>query len=181
MTIRNPGPILAVLLAVALATLATAPTLAAEEGTVNALATWQGQGRFFRTGEQQAFFGGVFTGVLFVENNQGALHAAHILCPGSLDIDLGTGKQAGQGRCVITARSGDRVFARWECTGVHLEGCSGRFTLTGGTGRFQGITGESDFMVKSAMAELSLTASGNEIREEGAGLAIWPSLQYRIP
>jgi len=53
--------------------------------------------------------------------------------------------------------------------------------LTGGTGRFQGITGESDFMVKSAMAELSLTASGNEIREEGAGLAIWPSLQYRIP
>ena len=95
---------------------------AAEEGTVNALASWQGQGRVFKIGERQALFVGGFVGILFVENNQGALHAARILCPGSLDIDLGTGNQAGEGRCIITDRAGDRVFARWTCVGSHSRG-----------------------------------------------------------
>ena len=154
---------------------------AAEEGTVNALATWQGQGRVFKTGEQQALFVGGFVGILFVENSQGALHAARILCPGSLDIDLGTGSQSGEGRCIITARGGDRVLARWTCAGSHLQGCAGKFTLTGGTGRFLGITGESDFMVKSAIHELTAGSSGDEVREAAAGLAVWPTLRYRIP
>jgi len=154
---------------------------AAEEGAVNALATWQGEGRLFKTGPQQALFVGAFLGILFVENNQGDLHAAQILCPGSLDIDLGTGAQAGEGRCIITSRAKDRVFARWTCAGVHLQGCAGTFTLTGGTGRFQGITGESPFVVKSAIHELAAGPGADTVRETAAGLAVWPALRYRIP
>jgi hypothetical protein len=104
--------LLAVLLATAFLGLLAAHASAAEEGVVNALASWQGQGRLFRTGDQQALFVGAFVGIFFVENNQGVLHAAHILCPGAIDIDLGTGGQTGEGRCVITTRGGDRVFAR---------------------------------------------------------------------
>jgi len=181
MVIRSLGVLLAVLLATAFLGLSAAPASAAEEGVVSALASWQGQGRLFRTGDQQALFVGAFVGIFFVENNKGVLHAAHILCPGALDIDLGTGGQTGEGRCVITTRGGDRVFARWTCTGVHLEGCGGRFTLTGGTGRFQGITGESEFVVKSGIHELAVGPASDHVQEEAAGLAVWPALRYRIP
>lgn len=182
---RGARAVLTALAGVALVVgLPAPPAWSAEEATVNALASWQGQGRLFRTGERQALFVGGFVGVLFVENDQGQLNAAHILCPGSLDVDLDGGTQTGSGRCIVTTRSGDRVFARWTCTGTHFVGCAGKFTLTGGTGRFQGITGESDFVVKSAMHDLARNPaglSGDEIREVAAGLAVWPALRYRIP
>ena len=180
MSIRRSGPILAGVIAAWLLIPADL-ALAAEEGTVNALASWQGQGRLFKTAEQQALFVGAFVGILFVENNQGALHAARILCPASMDVDLETGVQSGEGRCIITARGGDRVFARWACSGVHFRGCGGKFTLTGGTGKFQGITGDSLFVVKSALHELAEGRTSDEVREEAAGLAVWPELRYRIP
>ena len=52
MVSRNLGVLLAVLLATAFLGLSAAPASAAEEGVVNALASWQGQGRLFRTGDQ---------------------------------------------------------------------------------------------------------------------------------
>jgi hypothetical protein len=85
---RSLGVLLAVLVAAAFLGRSAAPASGAEEGVVNALASWQGQGRVFRTGDQQALFVGAFVGIFFVENNKGVLHAAHILCPGALDIDL---------------------------------------------------------------------------------------------
>ena len=180
-TALRSGLILASLVVGALSVMPAGSAAAAEEGTVNALASWQGQGRVFKTGDKQALFVGGFVGVFFVENDQGALHAARILCPGSLDIDLETGAQSGEGRCIITARGGDRVFARWTCSGAHFKGCGGRFTLTGGTGKFQGITGESLFVVKSALHELAPGSTSDEVREQAAGLAVWPELRYRIP
>jgi hypothetical protein len=155
--------------------------VAAEEGAASALATWAGQGRLFQTGEKQALFVGAFQGVLFIENGQGILHAARILCPGSMDVDLGTGDQKGEGRCIVTGRSGDRLFARWTCAGPHLRGCNGKFTLTGGTGKFLGITGESEFVVKTVVQEISPGSGPVDIKEAMGGLAVWPELRYRIP
>lgn len=159
-----------------------APALVgAEEVALNALAAWHGEGRIFRTSKDQGIFWGALTGVLFVQSGDGALHAARLVCPATLDVDLTTGRQAGEGRCIITAASGDRVLARWNCAGVHSAGCRGRFTLTGGTGRFQGVTGESEFVVQSALVGIAASRDENTAAEGAVGLAVWPSLRLRLP
>jgi hypothetical protein len=169
------------LLMAATLTLAAGAGWAAEERTVRASAAWAGQGRFIPTGTGTAYFVGAFSGIMFVENDQGALNAAKILCPGTLEVDINNGKQRGEGRCVMTASEGDQVYAQWSCAGTHLIECKGPFTLTGGTGRFKGITGQGDFRVRSAIAELALGRLGEGIQETAAGLAEWPSFRYRIP
>jgi hypothetical protein len=50
-----------------------------------------------------------------------------------------------------------------------------------GTGRFAGITGQGDFRVRTAVAELAIGAPGEGVQETAAGLAEWPALKYRIP
>jgi hypothetical protein len=168
------------LLVVAPLTVEVAPAAAAEEGTAQAVAAWQGQGRFFQTAADQALFFGAFGGTLFLQDDKGALHAAKILCPAMLELNLNDGTQSAEGRCIMTARSGDRAFGRWRCTGKSLQGCTGRFELIGGTGKLLGITGESEFVVRSAIAEFAV--KGDEsVQETAAGLAVWPALKYRIP
>ena len=128
---RHSGAIFVIGLAAVLLAGAAGVAVAAEEGAASALATWAGQGRLFQTGEKQALFVGAFQGVMFVENGQGILHAARILCPGSMDVDLGTGDQKGEGRCIVTGRSGDRVFARWTCAGtLVIDQETGKLTAT---------------------------------------------------
>ena len=160
--------------------LVAAPGWAAEERTVKASAAWVGQGRFVPTGSTTVFFVGVFSGILFVDNDQGALNTAKILCPGTLEVDVNGGKQHGEGRCVMSPNATDQVFAKWSCSGTHQVECKGPFTLTGGTGRFAGITGQGDFRLRTAIAELSVKP-GELVQETAAGLAEWPSLRYRIP
>jgi hypothetical protein len=157
------------------------PAEAAEEHTVKMTSAWVGQGRFIPVGDNKAFFVGTFSGILFAEKDEGQLHTGKILCPGTLELDLNEGKQEGEGRCLIADADGNQVFARWTCTGVHLIECKGRFEITGGTGRFQGITGASDFRVRSGLAEWALGEVGEGVEETAAGLAEWPALTYRIP
>ena len=154
---------------------------AAEEKTVRAMASIQGQGRVFDAGPEQEWLLGSFSGVMFVEDAQGALDAGQIVCPGTVELDLRSGKQKAEGRCVITGSKGDRVYARWACEGVHTVGCKGKFTLTGGTGAAQGITGEGDFTIRSAGGESSRRSGAESVEELAAGLVVWPALHYRIP
>jgi hypothetical protein len=73
------------------------------------------------------------------------------------------------------------VFAEWECKGVHLKGCKGKFILTGGTGKFESITGESDFLIRAAIVDREIDIATGSVHETGLGLAIWPELHYKIP
>jgi len=107
------------------------PAWAAEEGTVRATSSWVAEGRYFEVKEEQALFVGAFAGVMYVETKTGAMDAAQILCPGMVEISLTDGKQSGEGRCIITARPGDKVYATWRCAGEHGAGCSGTFTKRG--------------------------------------------------
>lgn len=157
------------------------PGWAAEERTVKASAAWVGQGRFFSTGAETLYFVGAFSGILFVDNDEGLLNTAKILCPGTLEVEVNGGKQRGEGRCVMTDHGGSHVFARWSCAGTHQVECKGSFTLTGGTGRFSGITGQTEFRVRTAIAELAIGHMGEGIQETAAGIAEWPSFRYRIP
>ena len=65
-------------------------------------------------------------------------------------------------------------------------GCQGRLTLTGGTGRFAGITGESDMVVRSSFVEFADSKAAGQsgagvVQETGGALLILPALRYRIP
>jgi hypothetical protein len=163
--------------------LTASPTdgLAAEEATVPAVAAWSGQGWFFPVGPEEAVFMGVFRGIFFVENSRGVLDAARMACPVNLRMHRVSGAQVGEGRCVLTNRDQHQIFAQWTCAGTHGVGCQGRFTLTGGTGSFQGITGDGNFVIRGVLHELAVQPSQEGVRETGTGIAVWPALRYKIP
>ena len=154
---------------------------AAEEGTVRATSAWVAEGRYFEVKEDQALFVGAFAGVMYVETKQGTLDAAKILCPGMIEINLSNGTQSGEGRCIITTRDNARVYAIWRCAGEHTSGCTGTFTLAGGTGRFKGITGNSAFEVRNQLSELAVSSGEDSVQGAAAGVAVWPALTYKIP
>jgi len=155
----------------------------AEEGTVKATASWHGQWRFFKVRDKQALFAGAFSGIMFVETKPSTLDTAKIVCPGMVEVNLNDGTQTGEGRCIITTPNNESVYAMWNCTGEYLAGCRGTFTLLGGTGKFERITGKSEFQIRSDIAayvvDLASTAEG--VQTVATGVAVWPALTYKMP
>ena len=152
----------------------------AEERTIQAGSRWDGRARVYVTGPRQVFMLGSFSGRLAVENDPSPLNAAELVCPAAIDADYATSALQGEGRCVITAPSGDRLFARWSCAGEPDRGCTGRFLLTGGTGAYQGLTGDGAFTLRLASADL-LRLERLEGDYDLAGVASWTALRYRTP
>jgi len=152
----------------------------AEDRAVRAGTSWHARVRIFVTGSQQMFLLGVFGGRFAVESGPRTLDGAALVCPAAFDADYTAKSQHGEGRCVLTTGAGDRVFARWTCGGEPDQGCTGRFTLTGGTGAFQGVTGEGDVVIKMVVSSL-LQFEQQEAEYELSGLASWPALTYRTP
>lgn len=156
-------------------------TVAAEEKTLEASSAWIGQGRYFKTGENEALFIGVLAGTLYVKSAEGELDAVDLLCPGDFQIDLENGAQEGEGKCIITDNDGDNVFANWTCNGESFLGCEGDFTLTAGTGKFQGITGGSPLKARTGFAAITVNLESGAVFESSAGLLSLPELNYKLP
>jgi hypothetical protein len=155
--------------------------VAAEERTISAYAPWEGRGQLYPTGLERATFVGAFSGVIFVED-QGELNlGGNMMCPGMMEIDLASERQTGSGHCVISNAEGERVYADWTCSGAHLMGCEGKFTLTGGTGAYAGIAGEGDMLVRSGLQEVAIAGPGNIVQRSASGLVIWRNLHFSIP
>ena len=155
--------------------------MAAEEQTLEATSAWISQGRYFKTGENEALFIGVLAGTLYVKSREGRLDAVELLCPGNFEIDLESGAQEGEGKCIITNNDGDNVFANWTCNGVNFLGCEGDFTLTAGTGKFQGITGGSPLKARTAFTEIAVNLKSGAVIEASVGLLSLPELTYKLP
>lgn len=160
--------------------LAMGAAIAETEGTIKAFAAWQGRGQIFETGVNRATFVGSFTGMLFVETEKGPLDAGFMICPAIVDVDLSDGTQQAKGRCTITGKDGSRAYAEVSCKGVHLVGCDGEFTFTGGTDRFEGITGGGPVTIRSGLQEIAAGA-GNIVQESAGGIIVWPKLTYKLP
>jgi hypothetical protein len=153
---------------------------AEEQQSVDAFAAWQGRGQVYQTGPEAATFVGAFSGRLYLESGQGPLDAGYLTCPGMVEISLRDGSQDAQGRCTITAEDGARVFAEWRCSGRHLTGCDGEFTLTGGSGRLEGIKGGGPMVVRSGLSEIVVGLPGNMVQEAAGGVVIWRGLRYSL-
>ena len=152
----------------------------AEEGTVSAFSSWQARGQIFPTGPAEATFVGSLSGILYVKNKDGSYDAGRVICPGFITININDYSQSGQGRCVILTPDADRIYGEFKCSGVVGTGCNGKFTLKGGTGAKENITGGGPIQFKSAF--LNLTAvSGNIVDTTYGGLAVLPKLTYKLP
>ena len=168
---------MAILVAVAMGLSGVA---SAEEGTVKAVASWEGRGQIFQIEPTKAIFMGAFSGIMYVETGSGALDALLMLCPGSQEIDLDDYTTLADGYCTFEHPSGDRVFAKWHCAG-EVGACMGNMTLTGGTGAYEGITGGGEMSVRTVLADMAANLESGSIVRSAAGLAVWPKLDYRIP
>jgi len=178
---RHIRRFIAIGLAAMLAAAALArPAQATEEGTIKAFAAWQGDGQTLQTGTNETTFIGTIAGTVYVETDKGPIDGGQMVCPAMLLVNIDDGTQSGVGRCNITARDGGRIFAQLTCTGVHLVGCAGDFTLTGGTDRFAGITGGGHFTVRSRLQEL-VRLSGNTAVLSVTGIMFWRELHYQVP
>ncbi len=154
---------------------------AAEETTVEAFAAWQGEGTLIPVGPESAVLVATLKGVVYIQSDKGPLRAGTIICPATADVSLVDGTQVGEGQCAWEADDGDNVFAEWTCKGIHLIGCKGEFTLTGGTGRFEGVTGGGPMVLRSEIGTIAAEASGQAIERTATGILIWPALKYTIP
>jgi hypothetical protein len=150
-----------------------------EEAPIKAFSAWNAQGQIFATGETRLTFVGSFSGVVYVEQEQGPVDAGFMTCPTVLDINTKDGKERGDGRCTFTAKDGAQLFADFSCHGVRMVGCHGDFTFTGGTQRFKGITGGGPVTIRSTVAEMK-PGNGGAIDGAAAGVIFWPKLTYKL-
>ncbi len=153
--------------------------LQAEEGTVKILAPWKAKGQVYKVGIKQTQFIGEFSGIMYVETGEGELDTAIFVCPAVQDVDYVNQKTQANGRCHIVAAGGN-IFAQFDCIGVPGE-CKGIFKLTGGTDRFEGITGSGEMNVRSALSAFMSDVASGDVVQTAEGLATWPALKYKIP
>ena len=152
----------------------------AAENTVKAMATWQAQGLVTQVDKDQALMVGALMGALFIDGGHGQLDASSLICPGSIVLNLNTGARSGQGRCVITDKDGDKIYAKWSSRG-NEKGMKGPFNFVGGTGKFMGISGENSWVLRIAMRAMAGAVSDDSFQQVAAGLAVWPKLKYKLP
>jgi hypothetical protein len=151
----------------------------AAEATIRANAAIQGEGRFYRATEDMILFSGFFQGAINVTNQQGDLtvNAASLTCPGNLEVNTSTKTTEGEGRCLFVTQDGTHVYGRWTCTGKPGAGCGGTFKVVGGTGRFNGASGQGEFMMASTLNEVVVTVPQGGITGNFTGKIEWPELK----
>lgn len=154
---------------------------AAEENTIEAFATWEGRGTLVPMEPGEAVMVATLRGTVYIRSDHGPQRAGSIICPAIAEVSLEDGAQRSEGRCSWTTNDGDRVFAEWTCAGRHLIGCEGDYTLTGGTGRFEGVSGGGPMVLRSEMGAADADPSGLAIERTATGIVFWPALTYTLP
>lgn len=176
MAVGRCGALAMVLLAVGL----LRPAAAAEEATVKMFAAWRGQGNTFQTAPKQATFVGAIVGQVYTDTEKGPVHTGTMVCPAMLTIGLEDASQRGTGRCTITELDGSEIYAEIACTGVYLVGCAGDLKLTGGTKRFEGVSGGGRVTIRSDFRKITMVTA-DVTREEGTGILFVQALRYKLP
>lgn len=154
-------------------------TAQAEEKTLNVIMPWEGEGSVHVIAEGKILFSGNFNGIMYAESATGELDAAFAKCPAQQKIDVESKQASAEGHCNITVSSEDSVFAEWKCKG-ELGACKGTFTLTGGTGRFKGVTGSSDLVIRSVLSQIVVGMGDGSVVRSASGLAVLPELEYKL-
>ena len=160
--------------------LAAMPLKAADQGTVQAVIPWEGEGRVFQIDSRRVQFLGALKGVMYVENSKGEMHEGFVQCPIVQMMDLETGATEAFGHCEITAGPEDVVYAQMSCKGK-VGDCAGKFILIDGEGKFAGISGQGDLRVRSPLHALAGGLGSGDLVRVAAGIAIIKDLKFSTP
>ncbi len=154
-------------------------TLAATN-TISAVVPWQGQGQIFPIGVGKFRLLGAIEGIMYVETAEGAMNEALVRCPIVQELDAAKGSASVSGNCTIIASNEDAAFAELSCEGISGL-CTGTFKLTGGTGRFAGISGSGKMVVRSPVQALAADLSDGSVFKMAAGILQLPALKIKLP
>ena len=160
--------------------LTVAPAQAAKEGTVQAIVPWEGEGRVFQVGTNTVMFLGSLKGVMYIENMEGEMHEALVICPVKQEINMETGATEAVGRCEITVSADSVAYAELSCQGRPGE-CAGDFTLVEGEGEFSGIKGTGKLSVRSPIRTIIADLPTGAVLRVASGLAVIKDMKYSIP
>lgn len=154
--------------------------LYAESETVSAIIPWQGQGQLLSAGPDKLRFKGSIEGIMYLETLEGPLNDAPVECVIVQDIDLTTEATSASGNCTIAVSPEDTALAELTCSG--MEGyCVGEFKLTGGTGKYSGISGSGKLTVRSPIYTVAQNLSDSSIVQIASGLMQVPELTVTSP
>lgn len=166
-------------LAGALVLLAAAPAIAQDETqTFNAFAVVLANGTVVRAGDKQLVVAGGLAGPMFIETDEGPQQAGRVGCALSSKIDQASRKTSATGACSFTAHDGATAWGEWDCAGYELVGCRGTFRLTGGTGRFEGASGESTLIWRPTAFELKKQLDGMAV-DNASGIVLWREFKLK--
>ena len=154
--------------------------LRAETSVISAVISWQGQGQVFPIGVSAHRFLGAIEGIMYVETAEGVMNEAFVRCPIVQDIDSADRSTSASGNCVIAVSPEDTVFAELTCEGV-AGFCNGQFSITGGTGRFEGVSGSGRMTVRSPIHALAANLADGTVIHAAAGILQMPELEVNLP
>ena len=152
----------------------------AASSTISAVIPWQGQGQIFPIGTDKLRFLGAIEGIMYVETAEGEMDEAFVRCPIVQDIDTTNQTTTASGNCTIVASTEDAIFAELMCKG-RAGLCSGEFKITGGTGRFAGISGSGKMVVRSPVHALAADLSDGTVLHVASGILLLPELEISLP
>jgi hypothetical protein len=165
---------------VAILLLVLTPARAAEQGMVQAIIPWEGEGRVFQIDTRRLQFLGELEGVMYIENSKGEMHEGYVQCPIVQVFDMEAGVSEAIGHCEITTSPDDVVYAQITCKGKPGD-CAGKFILIDGEGRFTGISGEGEVRVRSPIRALAGGLGSGDMIRVAAGIAVIKDLKFSIP
>ena len=121
---------------------------------------WFGVGKAHQIEKGHFYWVGEFSGTFFSDKGKGGLlHRAGVKCPAFFDADYNNKRHRGGGYCVMSDPDGDQAYASWQNEGDTIVG-PGTFTFTGGTGKYQNISGKNSFVGVTQVNWADGTASG---------------------
>lgn len=167
-------------LSIALPLVFLAAQATAAQGTAKILAPWEANGQLYQVAVDKLQFIGTFEGIMYIEHGDGFFDTALFTCPATQIIHIITNRMEGHGYCTLESPTGDYVYAEFNCDGAP-GACKGKFTLTGGTGKLTGITGESPMIVRTALSGTAIDQESGGTVSAAKGLAIWPEMHFEIP
>ena len=148
--------------------------------TISAIIPWQGQGEIHVIATDKLRFQGSIEGIMYLETVEGPLNEAFIECPIVQELDLVSEVTSATGNCTIVVSTDDSVFAELACRGMQGY-CVGEFELTGGTGRFTGISGSGKMTIRSPVHALAQDLSDSSVLHVAAGILQIPELTVTLP
>jgi hypothetical protein len=162
------------------AALSSTPASAAAEQTLRAFSVWHTDAKLAPGDGGTHVFDGKVDGPFYVDTEKGPVNSGSISCQAKLTIKDADKTQEGTGDCTITVKDGATTSASLTCHGIFQVGCSGKLKLIDGTGRFKGITGGGDIVIRSDFADLQSNGVADPSTLQ-SGLIYLPALHYRLP